>query len=118
MAVIALVDVDAADRSASEHFEIGDNGAERAAVISAVVHRLGMQHELPALGAVTGVVIDLTRSEPRLRATHTFDLGCVQRIDLRHALALLLMAGTEREVEWVACDFPPDVTDNAAKPRS
>jgi len=50
VAAIALVTVDAADRNTCELFEIGDDGAERMAVVRVAVQRLGMQHELPAPG--------------------------------------------------------------------
>src|SRR5438105_11561857 len=58
VAAIALVAVDAADRDTCKLFEIGDGGAESMAIIWVAVQRLGMKHELPALGAVTGVAIE------------------------------------------------------------
>jgi hypothetical protein len=51
VAAVALVAVDAADRNACELFEIGMMGPGRAS--------LGVQHELAALGAVTGVAMEL-----------------------------------------------------------
>src|SRR4051794_6877072 len=59
VAAIALVAVDAADRDTCKLFEIGDGGAESMAIIWVAVsmaiiwvavQRLGMKHELPALG--------------------------------------------------------------------
>ena len=50
MAAIALVAVDAANRDTCKLFEIGDDGAESVAIIWVAVQRLGMKHELPALG--------------------------------------------------------------------
>jgi hypothetical protein len=47
---IALVAVNAADRDTCERFEIGDDGAERMAIIRVAVQCLGMQRELSALG--------------------------------------------------------------------
>src|SRR5262249_257316 len=47
---IALVAVDAADRDTCKLFEIGDGGAASVAIIWVAVQRLGMKHELPALG--------------------------------------------------------------------
>ena len=49
-AAVALVGVDAADRNACEHLEIGDDPIERVAVVGVAVQRFGVQHELPALG--------------------------------------------------------------------
>ena len=50
VAAIALVAVDAADLDTCKLFEIGDDGTECVAVIWVAVQRLGVQHELPALG--------------------------------------------------------------------
>jgi hypothetical protein len=50
VAAIAFVAVDAADRDTCKLFEIGDGGAESMAIIWIAVQRLGMKHELPALG--------------------------------------------------------------------
>src|ERR1700746_2527738 len=50
VAAIALVAVDAADRDTCKLFEIGDGGAGSMAIIWVAVQRLGMKHELPALG--------------------------------------------------------------------
>jgi hypothetical protein len=50
VAAIALVAVDTADRDTCKLFEIGDDGAESVAIIWVAVQRLGMKHELPALG--------------------------------------------------------------------
>ena len=50
VAAIALVAVDAANRDTCKLFEIGDDGAESVAIIWVAVQRLGMKHELPALG--------------------------------------------------------------------
>src|SRR5262245_13615943 len=47
---IAFVSVDTASRNACELFEIGDDGAKRMAVVRVAVQRLGVQHELAALG--------------------------------------------------------------------
>ena len=58
VAAIALVAVDAARCDTCELFEIGDDGAERVAVIGIAVQGLGMQHELPAFDAVAGVAIE------------------------------------------------------------
>jgi hypothetical protein len=55
VAAVALVDVDAAHRDAGERLQIGDDRTERVAVIGIAVQRLGVQHELAALGAVAGV---------------------------------------------------------------
>ena len=58
MTAVALVAVDAADRDTSELFEIGDDGSEGVAIIGVAVQCFGMQHELPAFGAVTDVAIE------------------------------------------------------------
>src|SRR5262249_5519908 len=50
VAAIALVAMDAADGDTCKRFEIGDDGAECVAIIWIAVQRLGVQHELPALG--------------------------------------------------------------------
>src|SRR5215470_9155866 len=95
------------------------------------VQRLGMQHKLPALGCGDwcgdrDLAAELVGG-PRLATTDAFDLGCVQRIDLRPALALLLMAHTQRKIEQrakaifercIAGDLAADVTDDAAKARA
>jgi hypothetical protein len=50
VAAIAFVAVDAAYGDTRQFFEIGDDGTEDVAVIRVAVQRLGVQHELPALG--------------------------------------------------------------------
>src|SRR5580704_7742441 len=47
---IAIVAVDAADLNTREPFEVGDDRTEGVAVIGVAVQRLGVQHELSALG--------------------------------------------------------------------
>src|SRR5262249_10580029 len=129
VAAIALVSVDTAGRNACELFEIGDDGAKRMAIVRVAVQRLGMQHELPALGGGSrrrdrDLAAELV-GFAGLPFADAFDLGRVQRIDLRPALALLLMAHTQRQIEqWakaifeccIARNLTTDVTDDAAKP--
>ena len=50
VAAIALVDMDAAGLDPGELFEIGDDRPQRVAVKRIAVQRLGMEHELAALG--------------------------------------------------------------------
>ena len=50
VAAIALVDMDAAGLDAGELLEVGDDGPQRVAVEGIAVQRLGMEHELAALG--------------------------------------------------------------------
>ena len=50
VAAIPLVDVDAAGLDAGEFFQIGDDGAQRVAVIGIAMERLGMEDELATLG--------------------------------------------------------------------
>src|SRR5258705_11625283 len=45
-------------RRYAKPLEVGDDGTERVAVIGIAVQGLGMQHELPPLGAVAGVAIE------------------------------------------------------------
>src|ERR1700732_391051 len=103
VAAIALVAVDAAYRDTCELFEIGDDGTERVAVIGVAVQRLGVQHELPALGCGGGrgnrdLAAELVGS-PRLALADALHLGRVQRVDLGSTLTLLLMAHTRCEIE-------------------
>ena len=46
----ALVDVDAPDLDAGELLHLGDDRSEGVAIIGVAVQRLGMEHELAALG--------------------------------------------------------------------
>src|SRR5262249_42513841 len=128
---ISLVAVDSVDRNACELFEIGDDGTERMAIIRVAVQRLGMQYELSALWRGDRRRERVLAAElvgfASLTFANAFDLGRVQRIDLRPALTLLLMADTQREVEQrakavfqrcVARDLAADVTNDAAKPRA
>src|SRR5437660_1925122 len=50
VAAIALVAVDAANRDTCKLFEIGDDGAQSVAIGRVAVQRLGVKHELAALG--------------------------------------------------------------------
>ena len=103
VAAIALVGEDAADRNTCELFEIGDDGTERVAVIRVAVQSLGVQHELPALGrGDRGDNRDLAAELVGCAGFAFADalhLGRMQRIDLRPALTLLLMAHTRGEIE-------------------
>jgi hypothetical protein len=97
VAAIAVIDVNAAD--AGELFEIGDHRAKRVAVEWVAGERLGVEHELPALGLCDGGDNRYLASElvsgAGLASTDAFDLRSVQRIDLPPALALILMAHPE-----------------------
>ena len=129
VAAIALVTMDAVHRDTCELFEIGDDGTERVAVIGVAVQRLGVQHELPALGrGDRGDNRDLAAElvgRPGLALADALHLGCMQRVDLGPALALLLLADPQREIEQrakaipercVTLDLAPDVADDAAEP--
>ena len=50
VALIALVDVDAAHFDASQRLQVFDHRPERVAIERVAVQGLGMQHELAALG--------------------------------------------------------------------
>src|SRR6476661_7971169 len=127
---IALVAVDAADGNPCKPFEIGDDGTERMAVVRVAMQGFGMQHELPAFGR-SGWRSDRDLAAELVGGTglsfaDALNLGRVQRIDLRPALTLLLMAHTQRQIEQraeavfercVALDLAADVTDDAAEPR-
>src|ERR1700730_14664319 len=128
VAAIPLVAVDAAHRNTCEYFKIGDDGTKRVAVIGVAVQRLGVQHELPALGrGDRGDDRDLAAElvgRPRLAFADALHLGGVQRVDLGAALALLLMADPQRQIEQrakpvlergIALDLAPDVANDAAK---
>jgi hypothetical protein len=103
VAAIALIVVDAADGNTCELFDIGDDGSERVAVVGVAVQRLGMQHELPASGrgdrrGNRDLAAEFVR-RPRLATADALDLRRMQRVDLRPALVLLLMANPQRKVE-------------------
>src|ERR1700676_4555728 len=128
VAAIALVAVDAAHRNTCELFKIGDDGTERVAVIRISVQGLGVQHELPALGrGDRGDNRDLAAElvgRPGLAFADALHLGGVQRVDLGAALALLLMADPQRQIEQrakavlergIALDLAADVANDAAK---
>src|SRR5262245_43301075 len=68
VAAIALVAVDAADRDTCKLFEIGDDGAECVAIIRVAVHRLGVQHERPAVGDGEPAPRDRAAGQSALRA--------------------------------------------------
>ena len=134
MAAIALVAMDATHCDTCEPFETGDDGTERVAVIGVTVQRLGVQHELPALGrGDRGYNRDLAAELvgcPGLAFADALHLGGMQRVDLGPALALLLEADPQREIEqrtkavlecWVALDLAANdrlnpETQNARKP--
>src|ERR1700719_3751067 len=129
VAAIALVAMDAAHRNACEFFKIGDDRTERVAVVWIAMQRLGVQHELPPLGRGD-------RGEDRALAAElvggaslafadALHLGRMQRVDLRSALTLLLMATPQREIEQrtqailergIALDLAANVPDDAAEP--
>ena len=126
VAAIALVAVDAAHRHTCEFFQIGDDGTERVAVIRVAVQRLGVQHELPALGrGDRGYNRDLAAEliwRPGLAFADALHLGGVQRVDLGPALALFLKADPPREIEQraeavfergIALDLATDIADHA-----
>ena len=128
VAAIAFVAVDAARRNACELFEISDDGTERVAIVRVAVQRLGMQHELPALGRGDrrdnrDLAAELVGGSC-LAAADAFHLGRVQRVDLRPALALLLVADPQRQIEQrakailergIALDLAADVANDAAE---
>jgi len=128
VAAIALVAMDAAHRSTCELFKVGDDGTEGVAVIRIAVQRLGVQHELPALGRDDrGDDRDLSAElvgRPGLAFADALHLGCVQRVNLGAALALLLMTNPQREIEQrakavlergIVLDLAADVANDAAE---
>src|SRR5258705_5139658 len=79
----------------------------------------------PPWGAVAGVVAAELVGGTGLSFADALHLGRVQRVDLRPALTLLLMAHTQRQIEQraeavfercVALDLAADVADDAAEP--
>src|SRR6202040_2746365 len=115
-------------RNTCELFKIDDDGAKRVAVIGVAVQRLGVQHELPAVGrGDRGDNRDLAAElvgRPGLAFADALHLGGVQRVDLGAALALLLMTDPQREIEQrakavfergIALDLAADVANDAAK---
>src|ERR1700693_565962 len=83
----------------------------------------------PPLGAVTGVTIETLAAElvggASLAFADALHLGRVQRVDLRSALTLLLMANPQREIEQrtqailergIALALAANVPDEAAEP--
>src|SRR6201987_4941358 len=128
VAAIALVAMDAAHRSTCELFKVGDDGSEGVAVIRVAVQRLGVQHEMPTLGrGDRGDDRDLAAElvgRPGLAFADALHLGCVQRVDLGAALALLLMTNPQREIEQrvkavlergIVLDLAADVANDAAE---
>jgi hypothetical protein len=128
VAAIALVAMDAADSNNSntcELFEINDDGTERVAVVRIAMQRLGLHHELSALGrggrrGNRHLAAELVRC-PCLAAADALHLGG------RSALALLLMANPQCKIEQrtkailpssIALDLAANVADNAAKSRA
>src|SRR3984893_15122529 len=129
VAAITLVAVDALLRISCELFEIGDDGTERVAVIGVTVQRLGVQHELSAPGrGDRGDNRDLAAElvgGSGLAFADALHLRRVQRVDLGPALALLLMANPQREIEQrakavlkcaIAFYLAANVPDDAAEP--
>ena len=121
-----------AARNTCELFDIGDDGSERVAVVGVAVQRLGMQqHELPASGrgdrrGNRDLAAEFVR-RPRLATADALDLRRMQRVDLRPALVLLLMANPQRKVEQrakaifersIALDLAANVTNDAAELRA
>ena len=129
VAAIALVAMDAAHCDTCELFEVSDDGTERVAVIRIAVQGFGMQHELPAFGrggrrSDRDLAAELVGGAG-LAFADALDLGCMQRVDLRPALALLLMANPHRQIEQrakailkcaIALDLAANVPDDAAEP--
>ena len=126
---IALVDMDAAGLDAGESFHLGHDRAEGMAVEGIAVQRFGVEHELAALWLGDRRCDRHFASElvghPRLALADAFDLGGVQRIDLGAALAVVLVAHLDGEIEemgeaglerGIAVDLAVDVTDDAAEP--
>ena len=111
VAAVSLVDMGAADFDASEPLQLSHDGT----VVGVVVQRLGVQHELAALGA--GHRRDLA-------AEFVFDLGRGHRIDFRPALTRLLETHPNGErhqrreaLLWggIARDLAADVADLSAR---
>jgi len=128
VAAIALVDVDAPGLDAGHRLHVFDHRSERMAVEGVAVQRLGVEHELTALGRGCrrrdrDLAAEFVR-RPRLAFADAFDLGRVQRVDLGAALAMILEADLEGEVEqWAeaavelgpAVEGAADVADDAAQ---
>src|SRR5215467_12348637 len=94
MAAVALIDMDAARGDPGLPLQLGDHRAQRVAVERVTVQRFGVQHELPALGLRRRggdryLAPELIRRSSFAFA-NAFDLGRVQRIDLRPALTMIL----------------------------
>ena len=93
---IALVDMDAADFEAGQFLHLGDNRAEGVTVIGVAVQRLGVEHELAALGLGNGRGDGDLAAEfigrPSLAFADALDLGGVQAVELPAALVLPLVA--------------------------
>lgn len=93
------------------------------------VKRLGVQHELAALGRGDGrgerdLAAELV-GHARFALADAFDLGRVQGIDLGSAPAVILVANLDGEIEQrreaglqrlIALDPPADVANDAAEP--
>ena len=96
VASITLVEVDAAGLDAGELLHLGNDGAECMAVVRVAVQRLGMEHELAALGfGHRGCDADLAAElvrRPRFTLSDALDLRRVPTVELPAALALLLAA--------------------------
>ena len=102
VAAIALVDVGAPDLDACVPLDVGDGAFQRVAVEGIAVQRLGVQDELAALGLGDGdsdrhLAAELV-GRPGLALADALDLRGVQRIDLRPALAMVLVAHLDGEI--------------------
>ena len=101
MAAIAAVGDDAGEARADLRFDLRDHSLERVAVVGVARQRLDVGDKLAALrpvqrGRDRHLDAELVGAMG-LALADAFDLGRVQRIDLRSALVLALMAHAEGE---------------------
>ena len=117
----ALVDVDTTDLDAGQLCHVGDHRAEGVAVIGVAVQRLGMEHELAALGfgdrGGDGDLAAVYGPRPRCKIDFCWMVGTV-RINLFGLCVeplLLAIMGIRAPLSSLSCN---QASDAPAKPYS
>src|ERR1700689_5718704 len=109
VAAIAAIGGDAGKAGADLRLDLWDDRRQRVAVVRITRQGLGMGDELAALGMMErrgdgNLDAELVRAM-RLALADAFDLGGVQRIDLRSPLVLALLAPPARQHQGEAEDL-------------
>src|SRR5471032_606862 len=101
VAAITAIGDDAGKIDADLRLDLRNDGGQRVAVVRIAGQRLGVSDELAALGMMQrrgdgNLDAELIRAM-RLTFANAFDLGRMQRINLRPALVLTLLAHPPRQ---------------------